>query len=100
MRILPGVGWIGSQLLGLASFWDLLWCLGLPANRRVLLNPLPRQSMCTTSAKCKAVITAVITVKSGMEPHMINEHEDGFRSAFRLIFVALLSTNHKCTHPC
>jgi hypothetical protein len=32
-------------LLGLANFWDLLWCLGLPANSRVLLNPLPRQSM-------------------------------------------------------
>jgi hypothetical protein len=44
-RILPGVGWIGSPLLGLASFWDLFWCLGLPANSRVLLNPLPRQSM-------------------------------------------------------
>jgi hypothetical protein len=44
MRILPSVGWIGSPLLGLASFWDLPWCLGLPANSRVLLNPLPRQS--------------------------------------------------------
>jgi hypothetical protein len=43
-RILPGVGWIGSPLLGLASSWDLLWCLGLPTNSRVLLNPLPRQS--------------------------------------------------------
>jgi hypothetical protein len=42
MWILPGVGWIGSPLLGLASFWDLLWCLGLPANSRVLLIPLPR----------------------------------------------------------
>jgi hypothetical protein len=42
--ILPGVGWIGSPLLGLASFWDLLWCLGLPADNRVLLNPLRRQS--------------------------------------------------------
>jgi hypothetical protein len=41
-RILPGVGWIGSPLLGLASSWDPLWCLGLPANSRVLLNPLPR----------------------------------------------------------
>jgi hypothetical protein len=41
-RILPGVGWIGSPLLGLASFLDLLWCLDLPANSRVLLNPLPR----------------------------------------------------------
>jgi hypothetical protein len=44
MQILPGVGWITSPLLGLASFWVLLWCLGLPANSRVLLNPLPRQS--------------------------------------------------------
>jgi hypothetical protein len=42
MRILPGVGWIGSQVLGLVSFWVILWCLGLPANSRVLLNPLPR----------------------------------------------------------
>jgi hypothetical protein len=42
--ILPGVGWIGSPLLGLASSWDLFWCLGLPANSRVLLNPLPWQS--------------------------------------------------------
>jgi hypothetical protein len=33
-----------SPLLGLANFWDLLWCLGLPATSRVLLNPLPRQS--------------------------------------------------------
>jgi hypothetical protein len=44
-RILPGVGWIGSPPLGLVSFWVLLWCLGLPANSRVLLNPLPRPSM-------------------------------------------------------
>jgi hypothetical protein len=44
-RILPGVGWIGSPLLGLASFWDPFWCLGLPANSGVLLNPLPRRSM-------------------------------------------------------
>jgi hypothetical protein len=27
---------------------------------------------CTTSAKCKTVITAVLTVLSGMEPHMIS----------------------------
>jgi hypothetical protein len=44
-RILPGVSWIRSPLLGLASFWVPLWCLGLLANNRVLLNPLPRQSM-------------------------------------------------------
>jgi hypothetical protein len=45
MRILLGVGWIGSSLLGLASSWVLLWCLGLPANSRLLLNLLSRQSM-------------------------------------------------------
>jgi hypothetical protein len=44
-RILPGVSWIGIPLLGLASSWDLLWCLCLPASSQVLLNPLPRQSM-------------------------------------------------------
>jgi hypothetical protein len=35
---------------------------------------------------------AVLTVKSGLDPHMINR--------FCLVLVALLSTNHKCTHPC
>jgi hypothetical protein len=28
--------------------------------------------MCTTSEECKTVITAVLTVKSGMNPHMIS----------------------------
>jgi hypothetical protein len=28
--------------------------------------------MCTTSAECKTVITVVLTVMSGMDPHMIN----------------------------
>jgi hypothetical protein len=28
--------------------------------------------MCTTSAECKTVITAVLTVMSGMNPHMIS----------------------------
>jgi hypothetical protein len=27
---------------------------------------------CTTSAECKTVITAVLTVMSGMDPHMIS----------------------------
>jgi hypothetical protein len=27
--------------------------------------------LCTTSAECKTVITAVLTVMSGMDPHMI-----------------------------
>jgi hypothetical protein len=30
---------------GTCQFWVLLWFLGLPANSRVLLNPLLRQSM-------------------------------------------------------
>jgi hypothetical protein len=27
--------------------------------------------MCTTSVECKTIITAVLTVMSGMDPHMI-----------------------------
>jgi hypothetical protein len=34
--------------------------------------------MCTTSAECKIVITAVLTVMSGMDPHMINGTRVGF----------------------
>jgi hypothetical protein len=34
--------------------------------------------MCTTSAECKTVITAVLTVMSDMDPHMIRETWDGF----------------------
>jgi hypothetical protein len=45
MRILPDVGWIGCPLLGLTNSWVPIWCLSLPANSQVLLNPLPRQSM-------------------------------------------------------
>jgi hypothetical protein len=30
---------------GTCLFLGSLWCLGLPANSRVLLNPLPRQCM-------------------------------------------------------
>jgi hypothetical protein len=28
--------------------------------------------MCTTSAECKTIITAVLTVMSGMDPHLIS----------------------------
>jgi hypothetical protein len=34
--------------------------------------------MCTTSAECKIVITVVLTVISGMDPHMVSETWDGF----------------------
>jgi hypothetical protein len=33
---------------------------------------------CTTSAECKTVITIVLTVMSGMDPHMISGTWDGF----------------------
>jgi hypothetical protein len=34
--------------------------------------------MCTTSVECKTFITAVLTVMSGMDPHMISGTWDGF----------------------
>jgi hypothetical protein len=33
--------------------------------------------MCTTSAECKTVIAAVLTVMSGMDPHMISGTQVG-----------------------
>jgi hypothetical protein len=32
---------------------------------------------CTTSAKCKTIITAVLAVMSGMDPHMISRTRVG-----------------------
>jgi hypothetical protein len=32
--------------------------------------------MCTTSAECKTVITAMLTAMSGMDPHMISENTE------------------------
>jgi hypothetical protein len=34
--------------------------------------------MCTTSAECKTVIIVVLTVMSGMDPHMISGTRVGF----------------------
>jgi hypothetical protein len=34
--------------------------------------------MCTTSVECKTVITTVLTVTSGMNPHMISGTRDVF----------------------
>jgi hypothetical protein len=34
--------------------------------------------MCTTSAECKTVITAMLTVMSGMDPHIISGNRVGF----------------------
>ena len=47
----------------------------------------------------KTDISAVLTVKSGLDPHMINILKMDL-NYFLVILVALLSTNHKCTHPC
>jgi hypothetical protein len=33
---------------------------------------------CTTSAECKTIITAVLTVMSSMDPHMVSETSDVF----------------------
>ena len=35
---------------------------------------------CTTSTECKTDISAVLTVMSGLDPHMINKLKDGFKS--------------------
>ena len=37
---------------------------------------------CPTSADCKTDISVVLTVKSGLDPHMINKLKDGFKSFF------------------
>jgi hypothetical protein len=34
--------------------------------------------LCTSSAECKIVITTVLTVMSGMDPHMISGTQVGF----------------------
>jgi hypothetical protein len=39
---------------------------------------------CTTSTECKTVITAVLTVMSGMDPHMISGHM-GMSSGYVLV---------------
>jgi hypothetical protein len=39
---------------------------------------------CATSVECKTDRSVVLTVKSGLDPHMIIELKDGFNIAFRL----------------
>jgi hypothetical protein len=41
--------------------------------------------MCTISAECKTVITTVLTVMSGMNPHMISGTRDGFRLVWLVV---------------
>ena len=42
---------------------------------------------CTTSAECKTNISAVLTVMSGLDPHMIIELEDDSKSMFSLMVI-------------
>jgi hypothetical protein len=39
---------------------------------------------CTTSTECKTIIIVVLTVMSGMDPHMISKTWDGFWLSFWL----------------
>jgi hypothetical protein len=61
MRILPGVDWIGSPLLGLASFWVPLWCLGLPANSRVLQSTTEAEYVAAASC-CSQLLWITYTM--------------------------------------
>ena len=46
---------------------------------------------CTISAECKTNISAVLTVKSGLDPHMIIELEDDLnRCCLFMLFSCLL----------
>jgi len=44
---------------------------------------------CTTSAECKTDISVVLTVSSGLDPHMIIELEDDSK----LMFLHMVVTN-------
>jgi hypothetical protein len=55
--------------------------------------------MCTTSAECKTVITVVLTVMSGMDPHMISRTWDWFglvESSMVSSFVKSILRNGLC----
>jgi hypothetical protein len=41
--------------------------------------------MCATSEDCKTVITAMLTVMSGMDPHMISGTQVGLVGLFSLV---------------
>jgi hypothetical protein len=42
--------------------------------------------MCTTSAECKTIITVMLTVKSGMDPHMFSQYSGWFKIVWLLGF--------------
>jgi hypothetical protein len=56
---LSGIAWLGSTFFGAFTLLVV---------------------KCTTSAECKTNRLAVLMVKSGLDPHMIIELEDGLKS--------------------
>jgi hypothetical protein len=60
-RILPGVGWIGSPVLGLASFWDLLWCLDLPQTSSVAQSTTEAEHVAAASC-CSQLLWITYTM--------------------------------------
>jgi hypothetical protein len=52
--------------------WKCVWVLVGTMSIRLSEDNHDSWVMCTTSAECKTVITAVLTVMSGMDPHMIS----------------------------
>ena len=72
-RNVPMQSHLGSVVLWLAST-----LCGWVQSSSELLRELWWK--CTTSAECKTDISAVITVKSGLDPHMINKLKDEYKS--------------------
>jgi hypothetical protein len=54
--------------------------------------------MCTTSIECKSVITIVLMVKSGMDPHMINRYSGWFGNGS--FWDSLVRVGHSVTLWC
>jgi hypothetical protein len=54
--------------------------------------------MCTSSPECKTVMTVVLTVKSGMNPHMICQDSGGFGNDS--VWFGLVRVGHSVTLWC
>jgi hypothetical protein len=55
----------------LAHTWKCVRVLNGTTSIRLPEDNYDSWLMCTTSAECKTIITVVLTVMSGMDPHMI-----------------------------
>jgi hypothetical protein len=52
--------------------WRCIWVLIGTMSIQLSKDNHDSWVTCTTSAECKNIITAVLTVMSGMDPHMIS----------------------------